>query len=118
MWPERPWMSSGVISISVYRRYTPPAWAMRPVGSYPREAPREKPREAPRQEAPKPEIPKPGPAGPDHPGKTGLQSLLPAGLDAGDLFLAAMLLFLYSESHDEDFLIILIVVGLSIFQKK
>ncbi len=41
-----------------------------------------------------------------------------ANLDAGDLFLAAMLLFLYSESHDEDFLIILIVVGLSIFQKK
>ena len=46
-----------------------------------------------------------------------LGSILPEGLDSGDLFLAAMLLFLYSESHDEDFLIILIVVGLSIFHK-
>ena len=44
-------------------------------------------------------------------------NLLPAGLDTGDLLLAAMLLFLYSESKDEDFLIILIVVGLSIFHK-
>lgn len=44
-----------------------------------------------------------------------IASLLPEELDFGDLFLAAMLLFLYSESHDEDFLVILAVVGLSIF---
>ena len=37
-------------------------------------------------------------------------------MDSGDLFLVAMLLFLYWESGDQDFLIILIVVGLSIFK--
>lgn len=46
-----------------------------------------------------------------------LEDILPEGLDSGDIFLAAMLLFLYSESRDEDFLIILIVVGISIFHK-
>lgn len=116
-------MSLGVISISVYRRYTPPAWAMRPVGAYPRQAKPEGPREEPRREPPRREPPpsKAAPRAPARPARSGgsaPRGLLPAGLDSGDLFLAAMLLFLYSESHDEDFLIILIVVGLSIFQNK
>ena len=65
-----------------------------------------------------PQKPPTAPAPPPSPPKKGLLGdLLPAGLDTGDLFLAAMLLFLYSESKDEDFLIILIVVGLSIFHK-
>lgn len=45
-----------------------------------------------------------------------LTSLLPAGLDAGDLLLAVMLFLLYIDTHDEDFLIILIVVGFSMFK--
>lgn len=109
-----------MISISVYRRYTPPAWAARQVSAPPRREPRQRPLHGePRPTPPGHEPPRPEPArnpGPDR--KTGLPSLLPAGLDTGDIFLAAMLLFLYSESRDEDFLIILIVVGLSMFQKK
>jgi hypothetical protein len=46
-----------------------------------------------------------------------LSQLVPAGVDAGDLALIALLLFLYIESEDEDFLIILIVIGFSIFGK-
>lgn len=38
-------------------------------------------------------------------------------MDAGDLLLLAVLLFLYVESKDEDFLVILIAVGVSIFKK-
>ena len=45
-----------------------------------------------------------------------LTSLLPSGLDAGDLLLAVMLFLLYIDTHDEDFLIILIVVGFSMFK--
>ena len=45
-----------------------------------------------------------------------MTSLLPAGLDAGDLLLAVMLFLLYIDTHDEDFLIILIVVGFSMFK--
>lgn len=37
-------------------------------------------------------------------------------MDSGDLFLVATLLFLYLETRDQDFLIILIVVGLSLFK--
>ncbi len=69
----------------------------------------------------------PGRQGPQRPGSApppkkgglagALEQVLPEGLDPGDLFLAAMLLFLYSESKDEDFLIILIVVGISLFHK-
>lgn len=109
-----------MISISVYRRYTPPAWAARQMGAPSRRTPQARPHhEEPKQEPPRHEPPRSVPVrepGPDR--KNGLQGLLPAGLDTGDLFLAAMLLFLYSESRDEDFLIILIVVGLSMFQKK
>ncbi len=46
----------------------------------------------------------------------GLESILPAGLDAGDLALTALLFLLYVESGDEDFLIMLIVTGFSIFK--
>ncbi len=102
-------MNSEVSSILAYDRYTPPAWA----------APRPRPQQAqPRREAP--EAPRPTPAEKAARPRRPAGNVFPAAanLDAGDLFLAAMLLFLYSESHDEDFLIILIVVGLSIFQKK
>ena len=102
-------MSSEVSSISVYNRYTPPAWATRPVSAPTRRSPGAQPRQQPRRETPA------NPAGPRRP--SAHPGLAPNRLDTGDLFLAAMLLFLYSESHDEDFLIILIVVGLSIFQK-
>ena len=61
---------------------------------------------------------RPGTPPPSRGGLAGtLEHILPEGLDPGDLFLAAMLLFLYSESRDEDFLIILIVVGISLFHK-
>lgn len=109
-------MSSEVSSISVYNRYTPPAWATRPVSAPTRRSPGAQPRQQPRRETPEPARTAPAnPAGPRRP--SGHGGLAPNRLDTGDLFLAAMLLFLYSESHDEDFLIILIVVGLSIFQK-
>ncbi len=110
MWRGRPWMNSEVSWILAYNRYTPPAWAA------PR--PRPQPRQQPRREAPGPARTAPADAAARPHRPAGRPGPLPAGLDAGDLFLAAMLLFLYSESHDEDFLIILIVVGLSVFQKK
>ena len=47
-----------------------------------------------------------------------LRSLLPSGLDTGDLLLLAVLFFLYRESGDEDYLIMLAVVALSIFSGK
>ena len=47
-----------------------------------------------------------------------LGSLIPAGIDTGDLLLLAILLFLYLESRDQDFLIILIVMGYSMFKKE
>ena len=51
-------------------------------------------------------------------GLTGFfHSFLPAELDAGDILLLLILLFLYIESKDEEFLIILLVVGMSIFKK-
>lgn len=42
---------------------------------------------------------------------------LPAGLDASDLMLLMILYFLYRESGDEEFLIILAVVAMSIFRE-
>ena len=51
-------------------------------------------------------------------GLKGLLGLLPEHIDTGDLMLLLLLFLLYTESHDEDFLIILIVVGLSIFKGK
>ncbi len=49
---------------------------------------------------------------------SGLGSLLPKNLDAGDLLLLGLLLLLYMDSKDEEFLIILAVVALSIFREK
>lgn len=43
-----------------------------------------------------------------------LGAFLPGGLETGDLLLLLVLLFLYIESKDEEFLIILAVVGYSI----
>ena len=44
------------------------------------------------------------------------RSLLPAGIDAGDLLLIVMLFLLYIDTEDEDFLIILIVMGYSMLK--
>ncbi len=107
--------------ISAYRRYPQPDWyyrQSRPV-SRPQQ-PRSREQKPPERPDPPPPRKEEHPRGarPEKPGLAGmLSSILPEGLDAGDIFLAAMLLFLYSESGDEDFLIILIVVGLSIFKK-
>ncbi len=136
-----------MISISVYRRYAQPQWYYRQTsrqGSGPQRAPRpqqgtpgpqkppeqQEPPERPPQKPPRTESQTPRsesrphcsePQTPRQSGKKSLvqilEDILPEGLDSGDLFLVAMLLFLYSESRDEDFLIILIVVGLSIFHK-
>ncbi len=38
-------------------------------------------------------------------------------MDGGDLMLLAVLFFLYMESKDEDFLVILLVVGYSMLKK-
>lgn len=46
-----------------------------------------------------------------------VSSLLPAGIDAGDVLILLVLLFLYIESKDEDFLIILAVLAFSILKK-
>ena len=40
-----------------------------------------------------------------------LQKLLPKGLDFGDILLFLILLFLYVETKDEEFLIILILTA-------
>jgi hypothetical protein len=45
------------------------------------------------------------------------QGLLPYGLDSGDILLFLILFFLYTESGDEDFLVILAVVAFSILKK-
>ncbi len=125
-------------SISDYRRYAGPQWYARQTARASRRGPGpEAPAPPKRPDPPKAPLPpevrphpgrapgknaRPAPRPSPH-GKAGgdfsraLSKLLPEGLDSGDLFLAAMLLFLYSESHDEDFLIILIVVGVSIFHK-
>lgn len=46
----------------------------------------------------------------------GLSSILPGKMDSGDLMLLLLLFFLYLESKDEDFLIILAVIAMSIFK--
>lgn len=105
-----------MISISAYRRYPQPQWYYRQTQPRPAPPPRPQPKAEEQKAPPPPEPPKAGP--PCQNNLAGaLGALLPEGIDSGDLFLAAMLLFLYSESHDEEFLIILIVVGLSIFRK-
>ena len=42
---------------------------------------------------------------------------LPFGLDVGDLMLLLILFLLYLDSKDEEFLIILAVLGFSLLQK-
>ena len=44
-------------------------------------------------------------------------ALLPAGMDTEDLLLLGILLLLYLESKDEDFLILLAVMAFSMFRK-
>jgi len=46
-----------------------------------------------------------------------LLSLLPEGIDMGDVILILLLLLLYLDSRDEEFLIMLIVMAMSFFQK-
>lgn len=48
----------------------------------------------------------------------GIFGLLPAGADSSDILLLLILYFLYKESGDEEFLIILAVVALSVFGEK
>ena len=43
-----------------------------------------------------------------------LGSILPKGMDAGDILLLLVFLFLYNETGDDDFLIMLAVMALSI----
>lgn len=45
-----------------------------------------------------------------------LKSLLPKGTDFGDILVLAVFLFLYIESRDTDFLIILAVLAFSFFK--
>ncbi len=45
-------------------------------------------------------------------------SLIPQGLDAGDLIILLILLLLYLESRDEEFLIILIITGYSMLRDR
>ena len=46
-----------------------------------------------------------------------LSGMLPDWLDGGDLLLFLLLFFLYIESDDSDFLIILAVIAFSIFKE-
>lgn len=47
-----------------------------------------------------------------------VEGALPKGVDLSDLMLAAVLFLLYLESRDEDYLIILAVMALSILKPK
>ena len=47
----------------------------------------------------------------------GLQSIRPEGIDTGDVILLLMLLLLYMDSRDEEFLIILIILGLGMLRR-
>lgn len=118
-----------MIRISDYRRGQPDWYYRQNARPRPGYGPRPPKSAAPGVSAPPPPPPggaperggsqRPGNAPPPKKGGLAgaLEQVLPEGLDPGDLFLAAMLLFLYSESKDEDFLIILIVVGISLFHK-
>lgn len=46
-----------------------------------------------------------------------LPALLPEGTDIGDIILLLLLLLLYIDSHDEEFLIMLLATGMSLFQQ-
>ncbi len=127
MWPGPPSTNSGVTSISAYNSAAQPAWVRRQMDA--RRAPPPPgrgrggspgPQAAPEQThtAPPPpprDIPRQNRAGKSP--FAGLAGLLPEGMDTGDLLLVVILLFLYTESRDEDFLIILIVVAPSLFKK-
>ncbi len=117
-----------MIWISDFRRGQPDWYYRQNARNRPSPGPGPERKPSPGASAPPPP-PADGPPGRGGPGRPGnpppprgglagtLEHILPEGLDPGDLFLAAMLLFLYSESRDEDFLIILIVVGISLFHK-
>lgn len=47
-----------------------------------------------------------------------LNSLLPVDLDTGDILLLLLFFLLYLDSRDEDFLIILAVLGFSMFTQE
>lgn len=108
-----------MISISDCRGCQP-QWYYRQTGRRPAPRPAAPPPETPEargagEEAPPPrQVPRHGPG---FQAPRNFAALLPEGIDAGDLFLAAMLLFLYSESRDEEFLIILAVMALSVFHR-
>jgi len=110
--------------IKIYNRYVgniPGRYARRiPYSPPPPKA--ENVKQTPREEKPAPPCPSPEEKHFSFPfqGKslTGLfKTILPDWLDAGDLVLLLLMLFLYIESEDEDFLIILLVVGFSVFKK-
>ena len=129
MW--RSWLSQSsleVVLISAYNRYSDHGHtyyrAVQPNGSNMPSS--ERPQRAPdRQRPEKGAASAPGP--PHRPQEAGaarllsffrpesLGRILPAGIDPGDILLAVMLFLLYIDTKDEDFLIILIVVGYSIF---
>ena len=98
-------------------------------GAYFRAGQHRPPDPSPRAEAqPQPDPPRPNPSGHRSQSRSSgtsplsflnpdfLSSLLPAGIDAGDLLLVVMLFLLYIDTKDEDFLIILIVVGYSMLK--
>lgn len=45
-----------------------------------------------------------------------LGGILPFGFEVGDLMLLLLLLYLYVESGDEEFLIILVVLGYTLYK--
>jgi len=51
-------------------------------------------------------------------GLSGMFDNLPFGLDIGDILLFLMLLFLFLESGDEEFIIILAVIAFSLFKER
>jgi hypothetical protein len=57
---------------------------------------------------------------PPHTGSEGgfLSGILPDGMDTADVLLLLILLFLFIESGDEEFIIVLIVVAVSMFGLK
>ena len=96
--------------ISDRRRYYGP-------GSVPSPAPPE-PTPKPQPRTDPPSVCRTGENGGIASGITGaIRSFLPDWLDVGDVVLLLLLFLLYLESGDEDFLIILVVVGFSVFKR-
>ena len=94
---------------STYNRYIGNSGKFVRVEEEPRPAPRQAPdRPAPRREpaAPAPKRSAPRQGGQSSPAAL-LRGLLPAGTDPGDLLLFVLLLLLYLEKEDEEYLIAL-----------